>query len=292
MTDVYLDNKPLKLCENKTHGCKLVFDTGTSIITAPSHDLKSLLERIPEECEDLDSLPELGFRIGDLLYTLKPKEYLIFPTKRILSKNNNRKSQDSQNNDNNKVKSIEDLLKENNHDNKKDYRNKKRRLKHEKNRIFKHYSSKKLSDKFLNALTDDLRFTRNKEINNKITTKVLKNGPIIGGTSNFGIDKAVPNKIFLEVNETIDIKDIDFEEDKNDDKAKKDEINITPINFLENQTKLEAGKALCKRAFMPLDVKHPRGPLWVLGDIFFRKYFVIFDRDKKRIGIALRNKNK
>lgn len=47
----------------------------------------------------------------------------------------------------------------------------------------------------------------------------------------------------------------------------------------------------CKRAFMKLDVPSPRGPLWVLGDIFLRKYFIIFDRDQKRIGIALRRKN-
>jgi hypothetical protein len=46
----------------------------------------------------------------------------------------------------------------------------------------------------------------------------------------------------------------------------------------------------CKRAFMPLEVAPPRGPLWVLGDIFIRKFFTVFDRDEKRIGIALRKK--
>ena len=50
-------------------------------------------------------------------------------------------------------------------------------------------------------------------------------------------------------------------------------------------------RTICKKAFMPLDVDEPRGPLWVLGDIFIRKFFVIFDRDKKRIGLATRRKN-
>jgi cathepsin D len=58
-------------------------------------------------------------------------------------------------------------------------------------------------------------------------------------------------------------------------------------NSMKNKTK----RTVCQKAFMPLDVDKPRGPLWVLGDVFMRKYFVIFDRDKKRIGIAERRKN-
>ncbi len=70
--------------------------------------------------------------------------------------------------------------------------------------------------------------------------------------------------------------------------------NITPSMIEKNSTNLRFKSGYmsetCKKGFMPLDVDAPRGPIWVLGDIFMRKYFVIFDRDSNRIGIALRNK--
>ena len=45
---------------------------------------------------------------------------------------------------------------------------------------------------------------------------------------------------------------------------------------------------ICTRAFAPLDIEPPKGPIWVLGDVFIKKYFTIFNRDDNMIGFARR----
>jgi len=42
----------------------------------------------------------------------------------------------------------------------------------------------------------------------------------------------------------------------------------------------------CATTLSSLDVAPPRGPLWILGDAFTRKYYTLFDYGKKRVGFA------
>jgi len=42
----------------------------------------------------------------------------------------------------------------------------------------------------------------------------------------------------------------------------------------------------CISSFMGLDIPAPMGPIWIIGDVFLRKYFTVYDVSKNAVGFA------
>merc|ERR1719272_2783468 len=73
--DITFDNQPKKLCGG---GCNVAVDTGTSMLAGPSDLVDKLTNMLhaKEDCSNFNSLPKLGFVIGDKVLNLKPDDYM------------------------------------------------------------------------------------------------------------------------------------------------------------------------------------------------------------------------
>jgi len=75
--DITFNNNPTGLC-GENGGCQVAVDTGTSMLAGPTALVDSLSQQIDvkSDCSNYDTLPNLGFQIGDKILNLRPEEYI------------------------------------------------------------------------------------------------------------------------------------------------------------------------------------------------------------------------
>jgi len=62
-------------------------------------------------------------------------------------------------------------------------------------------------------------------------------------------------------------------------------LNNVPYTLTGAQYTLNV-EGVCLFAFVGIDIPAPAGPLWILGDVFIRQYYTVFDYSHQKLGFA------
>ncbi|PWN87451.1 vacuolar protease A [Acaromyces ingoldii] len=63
-------------------------------------------------------------------------------------------------------------------------------------------------------------------------------------------------------------------------------LDSKPYTLTAKDYILQTSESSCISAFTGLDIPPPLGPIWIVGDVFLRKYYTVYDLGKNAVGFA------